>query len=219
MLPEAMYTFNPVSFTEKFPKVELKKQRSVERSNEKSRSTLPDTPDNIQRLNKKIKITKFKKKNPGMFKAKKPFKIIFSSKKFKHSVSNKCIKKVQVRLKTLKRLRPQSGNVKQIFNGNYTFGKKELLNLKHQNQIPTFSPKKRTRIFSACQSSNSRPKLKITLKSTRPKKINLVLQVKNLKKFSKGKCGNAFSAGNNGNRKFFGIDYANSKRKIPFKIF
>jgi len=47
--------------------------------------------------------------------------------------------------------------------------------------------------------------------------MHLVLQVKNLKKFDKRKGLNAFSAGNS--RKFFGIDYANSKRKIPFKIF
>lgn len=68
MLPEAMYTFNPETFMEKFPKVQLKKQLSVERSNEKSRSTLPDTPDNkIQKIKKKFKITNFMKKNVVLF--------------------------------------------------------------------------------------------------------------------------------------------------------
>lgn len=69
---------------EKFPKVELKKHHSVERSNEKSRSTLPDTPDNkIQKSNIKLKLTNFIERNPTLFCEKKPFKIILNTKKFK----------------------------------------------------------------------------------------------------------------------------------------
>jgi len=46
-----MITFNPAKFKKQFPKklalgLKKKKIKFIDRSNEKSRSTLPDTPDN-----------------------------------------------------------------------------------------------------------------------------------------------------------------------------
>ena len=79
MLEEAMYTFNPTDFQEKFPKPELRRHYSVERSNEKSRSTLPDTPENyIEKKMKKFEINKFVSKNPDLFNIKKNFKIVLN---------------------------------------------------------------------------------------------------------------------------------------------
>ena len=73
-MQEAMITFNPATFQKKFSKKlgKKKKIKSIDRSNEKSRSTQPDTPDNnIISQKKMFKIHFFKQKRPHIFKSKK----------------------------------------------------------------------------------------------------------------------------------------------------